>query len=147
MPCKHKTIFNTRARIIIGQMTLGPVEKASDSRREEDGVLLNALLRRSNEEDEVFSTSPLISRAEVSLKSEEKLSIPGAIAPRISGYHDRPYQIINAEEFVQSLRSQIKDPKISSLPLFGAVDQISNNSQLLCQIQTCHRLIQAITIP
>lgn len=71
-------------------------------------------------------------------------NVPGAITPQITGYFDRPYQVINADEFIQPLRSQIKDEKIKSLPLTGSIDQLTNNHTLLCDRVACRKLVEGL---
>ena len=71
-------------------------------------------------------------------------NVPGAITTQISGYFDRPYQVINAHEFIQSLRSQIKDARIKNLPLTGSIDQLTKNHTLLCDPQDCRKLVERL---
>ncbi|MES2342538.1 MAG: DUF4037 domain-containing protein [Pseudomonadota bacterium] len=56
---------------------------------------------------------------------------PGAIAPRIGPYHDRPYSVVNADEIASALRAAIIDPSLRDLPLVGGVDQIADNVAIL----------------
>jgi hypothetical protein len=43
-------------------------------------------------------------------------------------FYDRPYRVLDADRFVQALREQIRDERIASLPLTGAVDQFVDNT-------------------
>jgi hypothetical protein len=43
-------------------------------------------------------------------------------------FYDRPYRVIDAGRFVRALREQIRDERVRSLPLTGAVDQFVDNT-------------------
>jgi hypothetical protein len=44
------------------------------------------------------------------------------------GYYNRPYQVIGAPRFSAALREAITDPQIRQLPLTGAIDQFTDNT-------------------
>jgi hypothetical protein len=71
--------------------------------------------------------------------------VPGAIAPRIHLYYDRPFTVINAGEIASSLREAIEDPATRALPDFGAIDQFSDATPLLTRPDLTHRIIGAIS--
>jgi hypothetical protein len=43
-------------------------------------------------------------------------------------FFDRPYRVLDAGRFVQALREQIRDERVRSLPLTGAVDQFVDST-------------------
>jgi hypothetical protein len=57
--------------------------------------------------------------------------VPGATAPRIHRYFDRPFDVINADEIAAGLRAAIENPQVSRLPDAGAVDQFSDSTTVL----------------
>jgi hypothetical protein len=46
-------------------------------------------------------------------------------------FYDRPYQIPDSGQFVHALRDQIRDERVRSLPLAGAVDQFIDSTDAL----------------
>lgn len=59
------------------------------------------------------------------------LGITSPLQITFSAFHTRTYRTCNADEFEQTIRSQIKDPAVSRLAgraLFGGIDQISDNT-------------------
>jgi hypothetical protein len=56
---------------------------------------------------------------------------PGAIAPRIGPFHDRPFTVVNAEEIMAALRAQIEDASLKALPVLGSLDQVSDSTAVI----------------
>lgn len=69
--------------------------------------------------------------------------VPGAIAPRIQQYYNRPFTVINAGEIAAALRKAIADPTIRALPDCGAIDQFSDSTPVLSRPSSSHRIIRA----
>jgi len=59
-------------------------------------------------------------------------------------FHDRPYQVIDARRFAEALFRRIDDPGIATLPPFGAVDQFSDSTAVLCSPTLARALTQAV---
>lgn len=49
----------------------------------------------------------------------------------VSRYYDRPYLVIHADRVVDALRAAIEDPAVRALPLYGAIDQLSDSTDFL----------------
>ena len=65
-------------------------------------------------------------------KAHNKLNLTPSIAPEVSSFHDRPFQVPHASRFVDALLAEIEDPSVKALPPFlGSVDQVINNVDVL----------------
>ncbi len=74
-------------------------------------------------------------------EAQNALSITPFIHPESDYFHQRPFLVPPASQFVNALRSQIKDPMVSALPPhIGGVDQISDNTDILDNLEHCMRL-------
>lgn len=70
-------------------------------------------------------------------------AIPGAIAPEIGSFHDRPFIVINAAQLAQSLIEAIEERQVMALALAGAIDQFSDSTPLLTVPRKARRLLGA----
>lgn len=70
-------------------------------------------------------------------------AIPGAIAPELGPFHDRPFVVINAAQLAQGLIDAIEDRQAKHLALAGAVDQFSDSTPLLTAPQKARRMLHA----
>ena len=67
------------------------------------------------------------------------LGVAGLIAPEISPFHSRPYQVPHSERFVNALRAQIESETIGRLPIIGAVTQFADSTDVLDDIERCKK--------
>ena len=60
-------------------------------------------------------------------------ALPGATAldPALRPFHDRPALVLGAGRFVDDCLARVTDERLRALPLFGSVDQLSDNVDLL----------------
>lgn len=65
---------------------------------------------------------------------QQRLALPGAAEPKVSGFHGRPYQVINAGEIAEAVFAAIEDPAVRRLPRTGGIDQFSDNPVLLSRL-------------
>ena len=70
-------------------------------------------------------------------------AIPGAIAPELGPFHDRPFVVINAGQLAQGLIDTIKDRAVRHLALAGAIDQFCDSTPLLTAPQKARRIVHA----
>lgn len=70
--------------------------------------------------------------------------IGGAFEPVIGPYHDRPFATINADDLVAATAECILDPDIRSLPIVGALDQVTDLTPVLVDPQGSHRMMRAL---
>ncbi len=59
------------------------------------------------------------------------LGLTAAVDPTTRPYFERPFQVLRAERFTAALMQAVTDPEIKVLPLSGAVDQITDNTDFL----------------
>ncbi len=60
-----------------------------------------------------------------------KLGLTPPANTGVSSFYDRPYQVLHADLIAMALRAAIEDPKVRALPLYGAVDQLSDSTDFL----------------
>jgi len=59
------------------------------------------------------------------------LGLTPPVETAVSPYHARPYQVIHAETVADALTDAITDPTVRAFPDCGAVDQLSDSTDLL----------------
>ena len=60
------------------------------------------------------------------------LNITEPLSPKVSDFYDRPFLVINAGRFADTIREKIKDPQVLALPkLLGGFDQFVDSTDAL----------------
>jgi hypothetical protein len=72
------------------------------------------------------------------------LEIGQPLEATVRQFHERPYQVLDAERFAKSVSDLITDSELRSIrddvgPI-GAIDQFADNTNLLCRADLCQRL-------
>lgn len=67
----------------------------------------------------------------IAAQMHHDLGLTRPLPTEVSGFHDRPFQVIHAERFADALRGGIDDPWLRSLPDLGGIDQITDNTDVL----------------
>jgi len=62
---------------------------------------------------------------------QQARGVPGAIAPRIGPFHERPFTVVNGEEIMAALRAEIEDPELRALPVLGSLDQVTDSTAVI----------------
>jgi hypothetical protein len=57
-----------------------------------------------------------------------RLRLTPPLDTRTRRFYDRPYRVLGAARFTAALRESITDPRVSQLPLAGAVDQFIDST-------------------
>ena len=57
--------------------------------------------------------------------------VPGAIAPRIERFHERPFSVVNSEAMIAALMAAIEDPALRALPVIGGLDQVTDATPVI----------------
>ncbi|MDT0268495.1 DUF4037 domain-containing protein [Streptomyces sp. DSM 44915] len=78
------------------------------------------------------------------LQNESGLAPP--LDPATRRYHTRPFQVLHAERFAQALAATLTDPTLRALPLTGAVDQWTDNTDLLRRPAVLAATCRALTL-
>ena len=88
--------------------------------------------------DEVFAATtwqtrerPLSRVYEFIAAQHNALRLTPALPTQVGRFHDRPFQVIEAEQFAAALREAIRDNAVRALPRFGAVDQFVDSTDVL----------------
>lgn len=68
------------------------------------------------------------------------LGLTPPASAQVSPYYSRPYLVIHAERIADALVAAIGDPAVRTLPDCGALDQLSDSTDLLSYPAVCHRL-------
>jgi len=69
-----------------------------------------------------------------------QLGITTQMKATVSPFYDRPYLVIHAEQVATALIAAITDPTIRALPHCGALDQLSDSTDLLDYVQIYGKL-------
>jgi hypothetical protein len=51
--------------------------------------------------------------------------------PVVQGYHSRPFRVIGGDRFADACVERIEDPGLRTLPLVGAIDQVTDSTDVL----------------
>ena len=74
----------------------------------------------------------LVRTYEYIARMHNELGITDSIEDKVSSFHNRPFLIIQAEDFAEAIYIQIQDDKVKSLPKWlGSVDQFSDSTDVL----------------
>ncbi len=57
--------------------------------------------------------------------------VPGAIAPRIERFHERPFSVVNSEAMIAALMAAIDDAALRALPVIGGLDQVTDSTPVI----------------
>ena len=75
-------------------------------------------------------------------RAHNQLKLAPYREPTTRPFHDRPFRVLHAERFAESLRASIADPAIRALPLVGAVDQWVDNTTAIGRLGSLRRAQQ-----
>jgi hypothetical protein len=78
-------------------------------------------------------------------EEHNRLGLTAPLDPSPRPYHDRPFQVLHAERFVAALVESVRDQNVRGLPLVGAIDQVSDNTDLLADRNGTRHVIEALT--
>ena len=69
------------------------------------------------------------------------LGITEPLPTRVSQFHDRPFQVIHADNFADAIRAVITSEQVRALPInLGAIDQFVDSTDVLSYPERFHRL-------
>lgn len=80
----------------------------------------------------------VVAAGEMLVRRHNALGITPPVPALAARFHDRPFEIIQPEPIIAALQEQVTDPAVHSLfrrRLIGNIDQISDNTDLLEDIQ------------
>jgi hypothetical protein len=68
------------------------------------------------------------------------LKITKPLSTEVSLYHERPYLVISADEFVKAIITEIKEESLKKLPVIGSIDQFVDSTDVLDEPLLCRKL-------
>lgn len=71
-----------------------------------------------------------------------ELALTAAVDPTTRPYFGRPFRVLHAERFTAALRQAIADPEVRVLPLTGAVDQFTDNTDFLGDLRRARSAVR-----
>ena len=77
-------------------------------------------------------------------RAQNELALTEPVDPSVRPYHDRPFLVLHAERFADALLRSIQDPAVKELPPVGAIDQIVDNTDVLCSPARTRRIMAAL---
>ena len=63
------------------------------------------------------------------------LALTAPMEATVSPYYTRPYLVVHAGRVADALRAAIADPAVRFLPAYGSIDQVSDNTDLLGNVE------------
>ena len=57
--------------------------------------------------------------------------LPGDFEPVVGPYFSRPFTVINADDIVAAIQSEIADPVLRYLPIIGSLDQVTDSTPVV----------------
>jgi hypothetical protein len=75
------------------------------------------------------------------------LGLTPPVEATVSPYYTRPYLVLHAGRVADALLAAITDPAVRSLPAYGGIDQVSDNTDLLGDAEARARLRGLYTAP
>ncbi|GGM84263.1 DUF4037 domain-containing protein [Dactylosporangium sucinum] len=76
-------------------------------------------------------------------RAQNALPLAGPVDATRRGYHDRPYEVIDAGRFAAALAARITDPALAGLPLIGGIDQYADSTDVLTRPALCQTIMAA----
>ncbi|GAA3098106.1 hypothetical protein GCM10017600_73780 [Streptosporangium carneum] len=73
-----------------------------------------------------------------------RLGLTEPLPATTRGFHDRPFQVIDAQRFADALTAGITDPRIRALPPIGSADQFCGSADLLTDPRLCRAMTRAV---
>jgi hypothetical protein len=83
----------------------------------------------------------LTSAYEFVVRMHNDLGLTEPLPTQVSPFHERPFQVIHAENFAHAIYATIGDEKVRALPLnLGAIDQFVDSTDVLSSPERCNQL-------
>jgi hypothetical protein len=68
---------------------------------------------------------------EIVARKHNELALSEPIEPTVRFFHSRPFNVLQAERFVEACLAEVHDPLLRNAPLIGAIDQWVDSSDVL----------------
>lgn len=78
-----------------------------------------------------LAQSAFAAALEIASHKHNELGLSEHVDPTIRQFHSRPYQVLQAERFVDACLARVRDPKLRAAPLIGSIDQWVDSTDVL----------------
>jgi Domain of unknown function (DUF4037) len=68
---------------------------------------------------------------EIVARKHNELGLSEPIDPSVRNFHSRPFQVLQAERFVEACLTRVTDPQLRDAPLIGSIDQWVDSTDVL----------------
>ena len=83
---------------------------------------------------------PLTKAYEYIAKMHNELGITGSLTTEVSPFHNRPFMIIHADNFADTIHTEIRDEEVKRLPKYlGGIDQYVDSTDVLSYTEKFRR--------
>jgi Domain of unknown function (DUF4037) len=82
----------------------------------------------------------LVEAVEAVARRHNALGITEPVDPTVRLFYTRPFRVLGSARFVDACLAKVSDPWLGSLPLVGAVDQLSDSTDVLSHPPVLRRL-------
>jgi hypothetical protein len=101
-----------------------------------DPILQAAIFARGWRERESYLVQAYVIVGEL----HNELGMTSQVEVKIDLYHERPYRVVNTEDFVGAILEAIEDEQIRALPPIGGVNQFVDSTDMLEVAARCRQL-------
>ena len=78
-----------------------------------------------------LAQSALAASLEIAARKHNELAITDHVDPSVRNFHSRPFQVLQAERFVDACLLQVGDLRLRDAPLIGSIDQWVDSTDVL----------------
>jgi hypothetical protein len=77
----------------------------------------------------------LVAAVEELARRHNALAVTAPVDPSVRLFHSRPFRVLGSGRFVEACLDRVRDRELRSLPLIGGVDQISDSTDALEDVE------------
>ena len=85
----------------------------------------------------------LMEAFEIVARRHNDAEVTRTVAPEVTRFHGRPFQVIGSSRFVDACLDAVGDDYLRGLPLVGSIDQIVDSVDVLSYPQRARRLMES----
>jgi Domain of unknown function (DUF4037) len=82
----------------------------------------------------------LVEAVEAVARRHNALGVTEPVDPKVRPFYTRPFRVLASGRFVDACLAEVSDPRLRALPLVGAVDQLSDSTDVLSDPARSRRL-------
>lgn len=93
-----------------------------------------------NASDEAAREDALAEAYKLAANRHNELDVTAKVDPEVRQFHSRPYRVLMADRFVDACIETLDGDELTQLPLVGAIDQVTDSTDLLAYVKRARRL-------